>query len=115
MEKIFEFFLSRAYAQGGVGDLIGSQLNPTPWGVSGGATEAVWTLLSNVLSRFPYFLGGLAFLALLYSGGLYVFSTGDPQKMEMAKKNIIWTVIGILAITGNYAILGAILWLVSPR
>ncbi len=114
MEKIFQLFASKAYAQS-VGDLIGDQLNPTPWGRTGDVEDAVWTMLTNVLSRFPYFLGGLAFLGLLYAGGLYIFSTGDPQKMETAKKNIVWVMIGVLAVAGIYAVLASIAFLVRPR
>ncbi|MDH4358350.1 MAG: pilin [Candidatus Berkelbacteria bacterium] len=112
MENLIKLISQRAYAQ--VGEEIDRQLNPTPW-VGGDAGDMIWALLSNVLSRFPYFLGGLAFVALLYAGALYIFSTGDPQKMEMAKKNIVWVIIGVLAVAMIYAALAAVAFLVRPR
>jgi hypothetical protein len=79
--------------------------------VGGGA----WRYLaSNLLGRAPYYLGGLALLALIYSGAMYIMSYGDPTRMETAKKNITWTVIGILAIVGMFAIIGVIGWLANP-
>lgn len=115
MKILVELVASKAYAQS-PGDVIGDLLNPTPWGrTAGNADVAIWALLSNVLSRFPYFLGGLAFVALLYAGALYIFSTGDPQKMEMAKKNIVWVVIGVLAVAMIYAALASIAFLVRPE
>lgn len=72
---------------------------------SGAAAGDLTDLLNSLLNRIPYFLGGLALLALLYSGFIYVTAFGDATKMETAKKNITWTVIGIIAVAAIYAII----------
>lgn len=70
--------------------------------VEGEPAAAVGNVLSYLLNLAPYFLGGLAFLAILYSGAMYVLAFGDPTKMETAKKNLTWTIIGIVAVAGVY-------------
>lgn len=62
-------------------------------------------LLNSLMNRIPVFLGAFAFLALLYSGGIYIFALGDASRMEMAKKNITWTVVGILAVALIYIVI----------
>jgi hypothetical protein len=83
-------FATRVFAQ----DLSQLEINPQP--NDGGSAYAA--LMTSLMNRIPVFLGGFAFLALLYSGGLYLFALGDANRMEMAKKNITWTIIGILAV-----------------
>ena len=81
------------------------KMNPT-------FTDA-YSLADEVLKKIPYFLGGLAFLAILYSGAIYVTAFGDPGRMESAKKNLTWTVTGIVAIMAIYAIMSLIMWVAS--
>ena len=73
-----------------------------------------YTVVNHLMDRIPYFLGGLAFLALLYSGAIYITSFGDPTRMESAKKNLTWTAIGIIAVVSIFAVMKIILWLTSP-
>ena len=92
-----------------------SQLDPTAWSSQATSGNGFWMLLSNMLDRAPYYLGGLALLALLYSGAMYVMAMGDASKMETAKKNITWVVIGIIAVASVAAVLAVIGWLANPR
>lgn len=66
--------------------------------VVGGQESGILLLVQSLMDRIPYILGGLAVLALLYSGFLYIMALGDPTKMESAKKNITWVFTGILAV-----------------
>ena len=75
----------------------------------------IYGLLNSLLDRLPYIMGALAFFALLYSGGLYVLSFGDPGKMESAKKNLAWTITGIIAITAIYAIISVLISIIGPK
>lgn len=81
------------------------QLNPS--------FDSVESAASSLLSRIPYFLGGLALLAILYSGAMYVFAMGDPSKFETAKKNLMWTIIGILAVAAIYPAIAIVMYLSS--
>lgn len=73
----------------------------------------IYTLANSILNRAPYILGGLALLALIYSGFMYMTAYGDATKMEQAKKNISWTIIGIIAIAATSAIITIILQIIS--
>lgn len=65
----------------------------------------ILTLADSVMQRIPYILGGLAMAALLYSGFLYISAFGDATKMESAKKNITWIIMGILAVAVIFIIM----------
>ena len=59
--------------------------------------SAIFDVLDDIIDRLPFYLTIIAFFALLYSGGMYIFAMGDATKMETAKKNITWAVIGVVA------------------
>lgn len=69
----------------------------------------ITTLASSILNRIPYFLGGLALLAILYSGFMYLTAFGDATKMEQAKKNISWAITGIIFIAATTVIIELLL------
>lgn len=68
-------------------------------------TPDIDILLPTLMNRIPVYLGGFAFIALVYSGAMYVLALGDTNKMEAAKKNITWTLIGIIAAMSVWAII----------
>jgi len=72
------------------------------------------TLVGSLMNRIPYFLGGFAFIAILYSGAIYVLALGDTNKMEMAKKNITWVIVGILAAASVFAVIEIIIKITNP-
>lgn len=69
--------------------------------VASGATPdaALQVMAESFLDKLPYILTVLAFASLLFSGGMYVLAMGDATKMEQAKKNIMWTVYGMIAMS----------------
>lgn len=71
-------------------------------------------IINDLMNRIPTYLGGMALLAILYSGAIYIGSFGDPTKMEQAKKNLTWTVTGIVAVAAIYGIITTILWITNP-
>ena len=50
-------------------------------------------------------MGALAFIMILYASIIYLISYGDEAKAEIAKKTLIWSVIGIIAVSAAKAIL----------
>jgi len=79
-------------------------LDPTPF-------DDIPDLANSILNRIPYFLGGLALAAIIYSGALYILALGDATKIETAKKNFSWTIVGILATMSIYMVIALIVWL----
>ncbi len=84
---------------------IYSQYDPTPDTTS---------LIDSLLNRIPVYLGALAILALLIAGIQYAFAYGDAAKQEQAKKNITWTVIGIIAASSITLLIKLAIWFVKP-
>jgi len=65
-------------------------------------------IATTVLHWLLGFAGGFAVLALIYSGILYIISTGDSSKAETAKKNFTWAIIGVVLITLAYFIVSVV-------
>lgn len=64
--------------------------------------------------EFLLIIGGiLAFIALVYSGFLYIMSAGDPEKSEAAKKNLVWAVTGVIIMLCSVAILSLVMRILS--
>jgi thiol:disulfide interchange protein len=51
--------------------------------------------LTNATQWAAYFLGALGVLAFIIAGIMYVTAAGNDERMEMAKKYMIWSVVGI--------------------
>jgi len=62
-------------------------------------------LLGLAIRIFLALISLFAFFGLLYSGFTYITSGGDPAKAALARKNIIWAIIGILIAILAYAML----------
>ena len=43
-------------------------------------------------------------LAIVYSGFLFVFARGNPEKLKKAKDALLWTVVGGAVLLGSWAI-----------
>ena len=54
-------------------------------------------------------IGGVALLIMLFSGGFkFLTSSGDPKKLEDAKKTLTFAIAGIVLLVGSYLILRVI-------
>lgn len=62
-------------------------------------------LLMRVLRQLLLIANGLAVIAMIYSGILYITSSGNPQIAEMAKKNLIWAIIAVAIISGAVGVI----------
>ncbi len=47
-------------------------------------------------------------LAIIYSGFLFVQAQGNPEKLETAKKTLVYTLIGATLLLGSYVLANAI-------
>lgn len=99
-------FLSSTLAD--AGDIFG-QVKP-PVGVSAYDTAAggigLVLFLSRII-RLVTIVGGLFVMVnLIYSGWLFISSSGDIGKTTQAVNNIVYSLIGLVVIVGSYAIAG---------
>lgn len=64
-----------------------------PPGAKFGSIEA---LVLGALVWIFGFAAGLAVIAVVYSGIMYITASGDSAKVEKAKNNLTWAIIGIV-------------------
>ncbi|MBW7954565.1 hypothetical protein H3C61_02005 [Candidatus Gracilibacteria bacterium] len=83
-------------------------------GCEGGATgEAIASLkdgdffsfLGNIISEGIKYVAVLAVISLIISGIFYLISMGEDEKVNKAKKMIIWSLVGVLLSTSAWAII----------
>jgi hypothetical protein len=66
-------------------------------------------LALTIVNFFLTFLGLIAVVMIIYGGFLYVSAAGNSEKIENAKKIIMYAVIGIIVILLSFAIVNTIL------
>ena len=62
-------------------------------------------VFSEIISILLIVAGGLAVIAILYSGIMYITAGADQAKAETAKKNLVWAIVGLLIISLAYVII----------
>ncbi|MBD3245199.1 MAG: hypothetical protein GF335_04360 [Candidatus Moranbacteria bacterium] len=62
-------------------------------------------LVINIIERLRTFVAAIAILMFIISGIYYIFSQGNDEKVQTAKKIMIGTVIGLVIILGAETIL----------
>jgi len=71
----------------------------------GGSMSILLIFLARIIKWILALAGLLSVFAVAYSGYIYISSLGNEEKAEKAKKNLTWSIIGILIIVFLYAIL----------
>ena len=66
------------------------------------ATKSIGEVISGVLPFVFAIAGFLLLFYLLYSGFQYMTSSGDPKKLESAKQNITYSIVGFIVIFVAY-------------
>ncbi len=74
---------------------------------TGGATFR--ELVVRMVNYFLGFLGLLAVIMVIYGGVTYVTSSGQDEKVQNAKKIIMYAVIGLIIILLSFAIVNMII------
>lgn len=62
-------------------------------------------LQQTVTSLIFAFLAAAAFIGIVYSGMMMITAGGDASKMEAGKKNLFWSIIGVVIIILSYFII----------
>lgn len=101
MDKLF--FISKAFAD----DYILKLPSTISFGGSGeDPTGDVNLFITNIFQWIFAVLGVAAFIGIVYSGFMMVTSGGDATKFAVAKKNLLWSVIGVVVIAVAYMLVG---------
>lgn len=56
----------------------------------------VWPIVYNGIKFFFSFISIVAAAMVLYGAYMWMFSSGDPQKVKMAQGVLTWAVIGLI-------------------
>jgi len=107
MSDLLSALIGRALA-----DATDIRLNlPTTITLSG---ETGFAKLWNDVSGLVFaFLGVMAFAGIVYSGVMIVTAGGDATKAAAGRKNLIWSVIGIIVVVLAYSIIKFVFSLVG--
>lgn len=73
-------------------------------GPEGGIQE----ILKNLLTWLLEIVGVIALIGFIISGIQYIVSTGSEDMMEMAKRNMLYSIIGITVVLASFVIIKAI-------
>lgn len=65
-------------------------------------------VLSNLLSWLLGIVGVLALIGFVVSGIQYILASGDDTMMETAKRNLMYSLIGITVVLASFVIIQAI-------
>ncbi len=60
--------------------------------------------LYTILSTLTYILFPFLVLMMIYTGYLFVAAQGNPQKLDDAKRSLLWTTIGAVIVLAAFAI-----------
>lgn len=77
-------------------------------GTTGLSSQPVATLLMNLMNWFLAVLGFIAIMAFIISGLQYLLATGDEHMAETAKRNMKYSIIGVLVALSGWVIIKAI-------
>lgn len=75
-----------------------SQREEYKWTVFGCLPASPGGFVQTVLKVITSLVGGVAFLALLYGGGIILTSSGNPERLEAGKSMLRSAIIGILLV-----------------
>jgi len=70
--------------------------------------KPVADILTNVLNWLLGIFTTIAIIAFVISGFQYLTSAGDDTQIETAKKNMKWSIVGVLVGLSGYVILQAV-------
>ena len=72
--------------------------------LAGGGITSIATFVEKFLKAVVYVGFPIAVLFIVYSGFLFVLAQGNSGELEKAKKNFMWTVIGVGLFLGAWAL-----------
>ena len=101
------FNVATVGAQGG--SLIDTTDNPDVVAGATGDATSFRILAKRIVDYFLTFLGFIAVLMIIYGGILYVTAAGEQEKIDTAKKILMYAAVGIIVILLSFAIVNTII------
>lgn len=101
------FLFSRLPALAGPADLLTEGLTATNSSASGGpgySDIGIPVLIGRFVQIILSLTGIIFLIIIIYAGIMYMTASGDPGKVDKAKKMITQSIIGLILIVGAYSI-----------
>lgn len=97
-----------------MGGTVGAQLiqpGDQPGGIAAatGGEGSIRALVLRIVDFFLLFLGLIAVIMIIYGGITYVTAAGNQEKIESAKKIILYAVIGIVIVLISFALVNTVI------
>ena len=89
-------------------DIIPSSNPFTPIGEATRNETSLREIVLTMINFFLTFLGIVAVIMIIYAGVIYTTSGGEDEKMQTAKKTIMYAAIGLVIVLLSYAIVNMI-------
>ena len=87
------------------GEPIAGVCFPTDTGLS---TKDVKTIITNAVKWILGIFGTLAIISFVVSGIQYLLSSGNDKRIETAKRNMTWSIVGVVVALAGFVIIQAI-------
>ena len=100
--------INGVFAPGVLAQVIRPEDEPGAIQALGGGGD-IRALALKIVNFFLGFLGLLAVIMVIYGGFLYVTSAGNQEKVDSAKKILLYSVIGIVIIIISFALVNTLL------
>ncbi|MFC1810521.1 hypothetical protein ACFLZH_03405 [Patescibacteria group bacterium] len=98
-------------ALGGVASAQLIQQGDVPSSISAatGGEGSIRALALNIVNFFLLFLGLIAVIMIIYGGISYVTAAGNQEKIEKAKKVIMYAIVGIVIVLISFALVRTVI------
>ena len=97
------------YAPAAMAQLISPQDMPGNIQQATGGETSARSLIVNIINFFLFFLGLIATIMIIYGGVQYVTGAGEQDKVDGAKKIIMYAIVGIIVVLLSFAIVNTVL------
>ncbi len=104
------FSTNAVVCPGGAWDSSTGVCIPTNTGLpdGGGGNDPVPNIITNVMLWLLRIIGVIAVIAFVVSGIQYLTSAGNESQIETAKRNMLWSIVGVIVALSGLVILGFI-------
>jgi hypothetical protein len=72
------------------------------------STLGIKPILVNIAKWMLEIIGIIAIISFIISGGQYLLSAGDDKRIESAKRNMTYSIIGVIVALSGFIIIRAI-------
>lgn len=73
------------------------------------ATQTVILFVGNIISKVLLFTASIAIIFVIIAGANYIFAFGKDQRLEIGKRGLTWSIVGLVMILLSYAIVQGII------